>query len=86
MPGSLFIELEPDAIAMVRALMPLFGSSDIAATVAQALGVAKVTGRYVKDGVLTVVDPRSGEPDLAATLVDIDVRYEPSGDASSRAA
>jgi len=79
MQSSLYIELEPEAIALVRSLMPFFGTSDIASTVAKALGVAKVATPFItSEGVLTVVDPRSEHIDDIdqSSLVDIAVRDE----------
>jgi len=88
MSSSLYIELSPEAIALVRTLMPTLGTSDIANTVAQALGLAKVASRYVNDvGMLTVVDPKSNdEAPTEDRLVDIDVRYAPSSKTISAAA
>jgi hypothetical protein len=87
MPSSIYIELKPEAIALVRSLMPVLGTSDIHNTVAQALGFAKVASPFVNpEGILTLVDPQSADKEIEHRLVDIDVRYGPAGGTGSVAA
>ncbi len=85
MTRSRYIELTPETVDALLALMQKFGETEIGATVARSIGLARVASQYLRDGKLTVLDPNATE-DEDDQLVDIVVAREPSVDPIPRAA
>ena len=82
MAETVYLELEPSAVAIIRTLSSRFNETSLEAMVSRALGLLEDLAPFIRGGILTVVDPRATSDDPEERYVDFvfeNIKPDPSG-------